>query len=110
MPKPLSGFPPLLLPPPDDDDSDNDFPSPPWPNFFNEPILPKRIAPPLLPDLSPPSFLERNEIVNKVLYPDKCKSYNVIGELTMERNKEIKLSERWQNLFPEADEVLKMKK
>ena len=60
--------------------------------------------------MSSPSFPEENEVVNKVLYPDKCKSYNIIDELTMDRNKQIKLSESSPNLFPEADEVLKMKK
>lgn len=67
-----------------DDDNDDDFPWPSSHSLFNEIILPQRIPPPFLLDLSPPSS-ERNKSENEVLYPDKLKNDNVIGELTMER-------------------------
>ena len=43
--------------------------------------------------------------MNQVLYPNKFD--NVLGELVMERPDDIKLSENLQDLFPEADQVLK---
>ena len=66
------------------DDNDDNFPWPPSHSLFNEPILPQRIPPPFLLDLSPPSP-EQNKSENDILYPDKLKNDNVIGELTMER-------------------------
>ena len=46
--------------------------------------------------------------MNQVLYPNKFDS--VLGNLVMKRRDNIKLSENLQDLFPEADQVLKDEK